>query len=74
MLKSLFQFFTSLKLTVVCLGLATLLVFVGTIAQVEQGLYQAQDRYFRSFFVYWSPVAPIGGFRYFRADTCWAAS
>ena len=39
----------------VCLGLATLLVFVGTIAQVEQGLYQAQDRYFRSFFVYWSP-------------------
>jgi hypothetical protein len=42
-------------LTVVCLGLATLLVFVGTIAQVEQGLYQAQDRYFRSFFVYWSP-------------------
>jgi len=55
MLKSFFQFFTSLRLTVVCLGLATLLVFVGTIAQVEQGLYQAQDRYFRSFFVYWSP-------------------
>jgi hypothetical protein len=55
MISSLFQFFTSLKLTVVCLGLATLLVFVGTIAQVEQGLYQAQDRYFRSFFVYWSP-------------------
>jgi hypothetical protein len=55
MLKSFFQFFTSLRLTVVCLGLATLLVFVGTIAQVEQGLYQAQDRYFKSFFVYWSP-------------------
>jgi hypothetical protein len=55
MLRSFFQFFTSLRLTVVCLGLATLLVFVGTIAQVEQGLYQAQDRYFRSFFVYWSP-------------------
>jgi hypothetical protein len=55
MLRVFFQFFTSLRLTVVCLGLATLLVFVGTIAQVEQGLYQAQDRYFRSFFVYWSP-------------------
>lgn len=55
MLKSFFQFFTSLKLTVVCLGLSVLLVFVGTIAQVEQGLYQAQDRYFRSFFVYWYP-------------------
>jgi hypothetical protein len=55
MLKSFFQFFTSLRLTVVCLGLSTLLVFVGTIAQVEQGLYQAQDRYFKSFFVYWSP-------------------
>jgi hypothetical protein len=61
MLKSFFQFFTSLRLTVVCLGMATLLVFVGTIAQVEQGLYQAQDRYFRSFFVYWSPPGASWG-------------
>ena len=61
MLKRFFQFFTSLKLTVVCLGLATLLVFVGTIAQVEQGLYQAQSRYFRSFFVYWSPTGADWG-------------
>jgi hypothetical protein len=52
----LYNFFTSLRLTVVCLGLATILVFVGTLAQVDQGLYQAQARYFRSFFVYWSPA------------------
>ncbi len=55
MLRKLFQFFTSLRLTVVCLGLATILVFVGTIAQVQMGLYQAQAQYFRSFFVHWSP-------------------
>ena len=55
MLRRLLDFFTSLKLTAVLLGLATLLVFVGTIAQVEQGLYQAQARYFKSLFVFWSP-------------------
>jgi hypothetical protein len=47
--------FNSRRLTVICLGLAVVLVFVGTIAQVDQGLYQAQARYFKSFFVYWSP-------------------
>jgi hypothetical protein len=55
MLERLLNGFTSLRLTAVCLALATVLVFVGTIAQVDQGLYQAQARYFRSFFVYWSP-------------------
>jgi hypothetical protein len=55
MFPRLVQFFTSLKLTAVCLGLATILVFVGTMAQVEQGLYAAQARYFRSFFVFWGP-------------------
>ncbi len=47
---------SSLRLTVGCLGLALLLVFIGTLAQVEQGLYQAQDRYFRSLLIYWSPA------------------
>jgi len=50
------NFFTSLRLTVVCLALALVLVFVGTLAQVEIGLYAAQSEYFRSFFVYWTPT------------------
>jgi hypothetical protein len=49
------NFITSLRLTVVCLALAMVLVFVGTLAQVELGLYKAQNDFFRSFFVYWSP-------------------
>ncbi len=54
-LDRLIAFFTSLKLTVVCLALAMLLVFFGTIAQVEMGLYKAQNDFFRSFLVYWGP-------------------
>jgi hypothetical protein len=55
MIRRVFDFLTSLRLTAVLLALATLLVFVGTIAQVEQGLYQAQARYFKSLLIYWSP-------------------
>src|SRR5688500_11903893 len=54
--KDIFKFFTSLRLTVVCLAVAILLVFFGTIAQVNEGLYNAQHRWFRSFFVWWSPA------------------
>src|SRR5437868_727566 len=50
------DFFTSLKLTVVCLSAAVVLVFVGTLAQVDQGLYNAQNRFFRSVLVFWSPA------------------
>jgi hypothetical protein len=55
MLDRLASIFTSIRLTVVCLILALVLVFVGTIAQVDEGLYAAQNRFFRSFFVYWRP-------------------
>jgi hypothetical protein len=55
MIDRFINFFTSLRLTVVCLVLALVLVFVGTLAQVEIGLYQAQSQFFRSFFVYWTP-------------------
>jgi ResB-like family len=48
-------FFGSLRLTVVCLALALVLVFWGTLAQVELGLYKAQNEFFRSFFIYWGP-------------------
>lgn len=46
--------FTSLRLTVACLAMALVLVFFGTLAQVELGLYVAQERYFRSLFVFWT--------------------
>jgi hypothetical protein len=67
-LRSLVGFFSSLKLTVVLLTLSIVLVFAGTIAQVQLGLYQAQHDYFRKFFVYWAlgdtgvrvPVFPAG--------------
>jgi len=55
MLDRAIRFFTSLKLTVVSLAVAVVLVFVGTLAQVSQGLYQSQERYFKSFFVWWGP-------------------
>src|SRR5208283_2616194 len=47
--------FSSLRLTLVCLSLALVLVFAGTLAQVHLGLYAVQAGYFRSFFVYWRP-------------------
>lgn len=40
----------------VCLVLAMLLVFIGTLAQVEMGLYAAQNAFFRSFVVLWGPA------------------
>src|SRR3954451_5379007 len=49
------DFFTSLRLTVVCLGLGLVLIFWGTLAQVDLGLYKAQNEFFRSFFIYWGP-------------------
>jgi len=53
--RTLWKFFTSLRLTVVCLAIGILLVFLGTLAQVDEGLYQAQARWFRGFFVWWGP-------------------
>ncbi len=41
---------SSLKITVSCLLLLFTLTFWGTVAQVEHGLYAAQERYFYSFF------------------------
>jgi len=54
-LKNLFNLFSSLKLTVACLVLGCVIVFWGTIAQVHLGLYKAQNEFFRSLFVYWTP-------------------
>ena len=69
MLKELFKFFSSLKLTVACLSIGCVLVFWGTLAQVHLGLYKAQNEFFRSFLVYWptdggAPHIPVfpGGY------------
>jgi hypothetical protein len=56
MAKRLFKFFSSLRLTVVCLAFGVALVFLGTLAQVNEGLYQAQTRWFRSFVIWWGPA------------------
>jgi len=58
MLDRLIKFFTSLKLTVVLLGAAVVLVFVGTLAQVHEGLYAAQTRFFKSWFVFGLQMGP----------------
>lgn len=55
LLDQLIAFFTSLRLAVACLAIGMLLVFAGTIAQVDLGLLKAQNEFFRSFFVYWGP-------------------
>src|ERR1035441_3018452 len=69
MLKPIFKFFSSLKLTVTCLALGCILVFWGTLAQVHLGLFKAQSEFFRSFLIYWpldgtAPHIPIfpGGY------------
>ncbi len=42
----------SMRLTLVCLGFLMALVFIGTIAQVPMGTYEAQKKFFNSFLVY----------------------
>ena len=51
MVERIVKLFNSLKLTVVLLSVGLLLVFIGTLAQVHEGLYQAQARYFKSWLV-----------------------
>src|SRR5260370_40328349 len=51
----LIRFFASLRLTVACLALGLVLVFIGTLAQVDLGLFKAQNEFFRSFLVFWGP-------------------
>jgi hypothetical protein len=50
-----FRVLSSLRLTVVCLGLGILLVFLGTLAQVHLGIHAVQARYFQSLLIFWSP-------------------
>src|SRR5450432_2752923 len=49
------RFLASLRLTVVCLSLGMLLVFLGTLAQVHLGIHAVQAQYFQSLLIFWSP-------------------
>jgi hypothetical protein len=51
-MQRLITIFTSLRLTVVLLAFAIVLVFIGTLAQVDEGLYNAQARYFQQWLVF----------------------
>jgi hypothetical protein len=57
MLHRSFDVISSLKLTVVCLSLAIVLVFAGTMAQVNFGIHEVQHRYFQSLIVWWPPAS-----------------
>lgn len=68
-MKKIVVFFTSLKLTVVLLAFAIVLVFIGTLAQADEGLYGAQAHYFRQWIVlgahvfgHWIPLILPGGY------------
>jgi hypothetical protein len=50
-MKKAVDFFVSLKLTVTLLALSVVLVFIGTLAQADEGLYGAQAHYFKRWFV-----------------------
>src|SRR5262245_52218812 len=56
MIQRIVSVLSSLRLTVFCLLCGMGLAFAGTIAQVHLGLYKAQNEFFRSFFVYWTPT------------------
>lgn len=50
-MSRLIKFLSSLQLTVVLLALGLVLVFIGTLAQVHEGLYNAQTRFFKSWII-----------------------
>ena len=53
-MKALLQFFASLRLTVVLLSLSMVLIFFGTLAQVETGIWKTQKDYFESVLAIWA--------------------
>ena len=58
---SLIQRLASVKIAVVCLGLLFILVFWGTIAEVQQGLFFAQKHFFHSWVFLAFGVLPFPG-------------
>jgi len=52
MLKKIFAPFASLTLTVILLGLSMVLIYAGTWAQIDTGIWEVQHKYFHSIFVW----------------------
>ena len=50
-----------LRITVVCLLLLFVLTFLGTIHQIDNGIYSAQKKYFESFFTLAAGFVPLPG-------------
>jgi len=50
----LLRLFSSLQLTIICLTISMVLIFIGTLDQVHLGIYGALEKYFRSFIVFWT--------------------
>jgi ABC-type transport system involved in cytochrome c biogenesis permease subunit len=55
-LKTLVAPLASLRLTVVLLALALVLIYAGTWAQIDNGIWQVQREYFHSFFYWLDPA------------------
>ncbi len=53
-MKTLFNFFSSLKLTVVLLAFSMALIFFGTLDQVHYGIWHTQKLYFESIIAVWA--------------------
>ena len=49
MLKTILKPFASLTLTVILLALSMVLIYAGTLAQVDKDIWQVQHEYFHSF-------------------------
>ncbi len=62
-MKHVWKFLTSLRLTVACLAFGIVLVWVGTVAQADEGLYIAQERYFKQWWIVgvtlWGKSLPV---------------
>ncbi len=61
-LKSVYGILSSLRLTVWLLGFSVILIFFGTLDQVNFGIYETQKRYFQSLIAFWQyPENEVGG-------------
>jgi hypothetical protein len=58
---NIFKLAASLKVTVICLVILTMLVVWGTVYQAEHGLYQAQQKFFHSWVSWIGGVIPFPG-------------
>ena len=62
-MSTVWKILTSLRLTVICLSFGIVLVWIGTVAQADEGLYQAQARYFKHWMVWgatlWGHKIPL---------------